>query len=338
MQSKNIIYKIILLSLVFLVFVGCGGTAPSPSQKEVAVKKHRPEWVDGVLPNDTQRYMYGLGIESDRQKAIKAALSDMVAKLGTTIEANYESNDVVINNSFSNSTVKNQIKTKISKIKINNYKVIKSYKVSYREFAVMVETDKLKFVNGLKDALEQRKRELEQKAKTLKGADILTRYNTKQELAKKAKDMVAEVLIISQLDAEFDKKKELDYIAKKEDEALQEAKRLKFYVHGTKKSAKFVDKIKNYLAKKGYKVTNSKRGAVNVVLSIKDYVRGGIAVLILDVKVLDKNNRIGGKSIVMKERYNGSKQSVYKNAAIHFEQDMNSMGIDELIGIHLKKD
>jgi hypothetical protein len=339
MQSRKIIFKIVLLFLIPFIFVGCGGSTPSVSKKEVSVvKKQRPSWVDGALPNDTQRYMYGLGIESDRQKAIKAALSDMVSKLGTTIESNYESNDVVINNSYTNSTVKNQIKTEVSKIKINNYKVVKSYKVSYREFAVLVETDKLKLVNGLKDTLKQHKRELEQKSKAIKNSDILTRYNKKKELAKEAKSMIAEIFIISELDTKFDKQKELDYITKKEDEALEEEENLKFYVRGTKKSEKFVGKIKNYLAQNGYVVTNSKKDAVNVVLSIKDYIKGSIAVLTLDVKVIEKNNRIGGKSIVMKERYNGSKQSVYKNAAIHFEQDMNTMGINELIGLNLNKD
>ena len=337
MQSRTI-FKVILLLLSSFVLVGCGGSSPSPSQSKVIIKKKRPAWVDGALPSDTQRYMYGLGVESDRQKAIKAALSDMIAKLGTTIEANYESNDVVVNNSFSSSSVKNQIKTKISEIKINNYKVVKSYKVSYREFAVMVETDKLKLVKGLKDTLQQHKRELEQKSKTLVGSDILTRYNRKKELAKEAKSMLAEVLIISQLDTSFDKKMELDYITKKENEALEESKKLKFYVTGSKKSIKFIDKIKNYLAQHGYVVTNSKKDAVNVTLHAKDYVRGGIVVITLNVKVLDGQKRIGGKSIIMKERYNGSKQSVYKNASIHFEQDMNSMGIDELIGIHLNKD
>jgi hypothetical protein len=339
MQSKKMFFKIVFLVLAVFILTGCGGASVSPSAKSSVVhKQKRPAWVDGVLPNDTQRYMYGLGIESNRQKAIKAALSDMVAKLGTTIESNYESSDVVINNSYSTSKVKNQIKTQIAKIKINNYEVVKSHKISYREFAVMVRSDKRKLLNGLKEALKEHKRELEQKRKMLRGSDALTRYNKTKELSKEAKEMFAEVLIISQLDAGFDKNKEIKYINSIEDEALQEQKNLKFYIHGDRKTKKFAQIIKNYLAKNSYVVSNSKRGAVDIKLSMKEYVRSGIAVLTLDVNIFDKANHIGGKSVIIKERYNGSKQSVYKNAAIHFEQDMDSVGIDELIGLHLKKD
>ncbi len=339
MQNKfKYFLKILFLSIFLSVLTGCGGSGAQIQVPKQHIENQKPSWVDGVLPNDTDRYMYGMGIGSDRQNAIHLALNDMISKLGTTIESTYESDEVVVNNSYVNSTVKNKIKAEISKIKINNYKVIKSYRINYREFAVMVQSDKIKFVNGLKESLKQQEKELNQKSLTLKDSDILTRYNNKKELASKAKKLLYSVLIISQLDPTFDKKKALNYISKKQEESIQESKNLKFYVTGDKNTLTFVDKIKNYLAQNGYKVINYKQGAVQIKLHLKEYIKSSIAVLTLDVRILDKSNRIGGKSIVMKERYNGSKQSVYKNATIHFEQDMNSLGINDFIGLNLKKD
>jgi len=154
MQNRYMLFlKVVFLFLFLVLFVGCGGAAPKVNKAQNGLKKQTPSWVNGVLPNDTDRYMYGVGIGSNRQDAIQMALNDMVAKLGTTIESTYESDEVVLNNTYKTSSVKNRIKAEISKIKINNYKVIKSHRISYRELAVMVESDKVKFVNGLKESL-----------------------------------------------------------------------------------------------------------------------------------------------------------------------------------------
>ena len=55
----------------------------------------------------------------------------------------------------------------------------------------------------------------------------------------------------------------------------------------------------------------------------------------MNVSVFDNSQRIGGKSVIIKERYNGSDANVYKNASIHLEQDIKSQGINEVIGINL---
>ena len=58
----------------------------------------------------------------------------------------------------------------------------------------------------------------------------------------------------------------------------------------------------------------------------------------MSVSVFDKSSRIGGKSYVLKERYNGSMQGVYKNASIHLNQDIEALGLNEILGINLKMD
>ncbi|EQB40043.1 hypothetical protein M947_03210 [Sulfurimonas hongkongensis] len=299
--------------------------------------KSLPAWINAPLPSDNSKFMYGMAIAKDRESAIKAALSDMVAKLGTTIESSYESNEEV-RGGFVNSSVKNQIKSDVSKISINNYEVIKSHKVSYREFAVMLRSDKVKFIKGLKESLETQKREITQKYDSLKDLDALSRYNTKKELSLKSSELLSNVLIVSELDKSFDKKGNLNFIEIKQKEFLKEAKSLKFSVKGDAKSSKFIKSIKNYLAQNGFNVVDTK-DAIEIKIKTSDNINRSsfikIAVITLDIGVYDKNQRIGGKSKILKERYNGSKESVYKNASIHLEQDIKSQGINEVIGINL---
>ncbi|WP_373036091.1 hypothetical protein [Sulfurimonas sp.] len=342
MPSKTrLIKSLLLLTSTALIFSGCGGSSSSVAPAAKPTPKVLPAWINAPLPSDNDKFMYGMSVESDRESAIKAALSDMIAKLGTTIESSYESNEEV-RGAFVNSNIKNQIKSDVSKIKINNYKIIKSHKVSYREFAVMIETDKQKLVKGLKENLEVKKTSISQKYASLKGRDSLTRYNTKKELSESASELLSEVLIIAELDRSFNKKENLDFITKKQKEFLAESKKLKFFVKGDQKSYKFAGSIKNYLAQNGYNVTNSNKNAVQIKVKTTENISGSnsmrIAVLTVDVSVFDKEQRIGGKSVIVKERYNGSIASVYKNASIHLEQDIKSQGINQVIGINLNID
>lgn len=316
---------------------GCGGSSSVRSTPQ-ATQNTMPLWITSPLPSDNEKFMYGMSIESDRETAIKAALSDMIAKLGTTIESSYESNQEV-QGSYSKSVIKNQIKADVSKIKINNYKVIKSHKVSYREFAVMIETDKQKFVKGLKEDLQAQKKSISQKYASLKSSDSLTRYNTKKDLAEKSSKLLSTIFIISDLDKNFDKQKNLNFVNEQQKEFNKESKRFKFFVSGNKKSIKFINSIKNHLAQNGYNVISSKKNAVHIQINSTDNISeigsNRIAVITINIIVLDKKQRIGGKSLIIKERYNSSISSVYKNASIHLEQDIKKEGINELLGINV---
>jgi len=336
---NNVNFFLLIISTVF-IFNACSGTKVNATASLSLNQKTMPAWISAPLPRDNDKFLYGMSVEPDRESAIKAALSDMVAKLGTTIESTYESNQEV-QGAYSDLVVKNRIKADISKIKINNYKVIKSYKVSYREFAVMVETDKRKLLKGLKENLEIEKKEIMQKYKFADNSDALNRYKIKKALSKKAKELLPSVLIISELDKKFDKEKNLNFISKKQNEFLAESKKLKFFVSGNKRSKRFIDVIKNYLTDKGFNIATRKMDALHIKVNTSDNISRDhfidIVVLDIDISVYDKSKRLGGKSITLKERHSNSLKSVYKNASIHFEKDMESMGINAVIGIELDK-
>ena len=335
-----VIKNLLLLILFGFMIFGCG-SAPAPQVNKPA---EIPSWVTIPVVDDAYS-IYGIAIGTDRENAIKVALDDMVSKLGTTIESSYESNKEV-QGSYYKSTIKNKIKSEIAKIEINNYEVIKSQRISYREFAVMIKTDKQKFAKGLIELLDTKKKTIMLKLEAIQNKDVLTKYNVKKELSNEAKLLVSNVLIIDELNssastgATFKKEEYLDFISSIEKEFIKEQKNLTFYITGDKKSANFINDIKNFLANQGYNIVQEKKNdSVEVQLDTSDNINTSdsisIAVLKLNIEVFNNAQRIGGKVLILKERFTGSISSVYKNASIHFNQDIKSKGINELIGINL---
>lgn len=323
---------VMLLASLGFFFSGCGGSdVIKPKPKPI------PSWVYAPAPQETQNYIYGIGIESDRDSAIKSALSNMIAKLGVSIEQTFESYQVV-DGSYSKLTTTNQIKSEVSKIKINNYKIINSYKVGYREFAVMVETDKKKLSTGLKTTLEEKIMSIEQRYDALMGRDAITRYRVKKELYDESQEMLMMIMMVAQLDRKFSKKKYLDFVTLKRSQFLQEQKSLKFFVRGDAKSLKFVDVIRDALAKNDFRLSSSSRDAVEVVLSSSDYLSNTssmkIIVINLNISIFDKREQLGAKVVILKERYS-TYESSYKNASIHLRQDIDASGIASMIGVKL---
>ena len=317
----------LIVSLLFLMMSlsACMGTTPIVVKQKAPV----PEWVNAVLPNDTPSTMYGMAIAKNRELATSAALSDMISRLGVSIESTYES--VEKSSSYHTSLkVQNSIKSEISKIKINNYKVIKSYRISYKEFAVMVQSDKQKFVRGLKSDLSDKISSLKQREYALRGVDSFRKYRAKKLIMEDAKSLVPTILMIQEVDGSYNKQKDMDFVTQKEKSFLEESSKLKFFVSGDKKSQPFVNVIKNDLTSHGFRVSNSANKAVVIKMKTTDNLNRdvNIAVLTLHLSVYDRKNQIGGKTIIMKERYNNSKYSVYKNAALHLEEDIKSEALE----------
>lgn len=326
-------FKLIFVSVVLIVLSGTISGCKEdvkPPKKEIVI----PSWINSLPPSDTQTTMYGIGIGKSREFAISSALVDMVSRLSISIKSSTHMNSKVVNNSYSNSLFTSDIKANISQIKINNYKVIKTFRIKYNEFAVLLQTDKIKFADGLEKELSTKKRNIQIEYDATNEMDSLQRYNTKKRLAIEANSLVPTTLVLSALNRDSSDA----FMLKKKDEFLKEKNSLKFYVSNDKKSSEFIDKIKNYLSQKGFNVVNSKKNSVQIKMTVSDNISSQeipIAVIKLKISVYDKNKYIGGETKIIKERFNGSLQSVYRNAAIHLEKDIQVQGLNEVIGINL---
>ena len=331
MLNKKVFFTIFIAFLM----IGCAGKVSSVTSVKQTTP---PTWIDKAPPFDDGKYLYGIGINKDRESAIKTALADMVAKLGVTIESSFESN-MEVKGIYLKSKTTNQIKSKISEIKINNYKVIKSYKISYKEFAVMIKTDKQQFLRGLKDDLKFKKKTIMQRDLSINKSDKITRYNTKKELAQKAKELLPEVFIVYELDKSFHKKSYVDFILQRQKEFLSEAKKLRFYIQSDMKSIRFKGVIKDYLTQNGFNVTEDKKDTISIQIKTTDNIKiatNDIVVINVEISIYDHLKYIGGNSLRLKERHLNSIDKIYEYATIHLKEDISQKGIKEVMGINLK--
>lgn len=319
------IYSFIVALILLFSLSACIGNNPKPHKQKAPL----PKWINSSLPNDTATTMYGMAIAKNRNIAIKSALSDMVSRLGISIESNYESVEKA-SKYASSLHVKNSIKSEISKIKINNYKVIKSYRINYKEFAIMLTSDKQKFIAGLKADVQIKKTSLLQQKNALNGSNSFKKYRFKKALMQDAKKLLPTVFMIAQLDTNYNTTQDIELINSYEADYLKASSQLKFFVKGDKKSQSFVNVIKNDLSKHGFRVSASPKNAILIHLKTTDNLNKNvdIAVITLNISVYERSSRLGGKTIIMKEYYNGSKRNVYKNATLHLQEDIDSGEIE----------
>jgi len=330
MQS-SIQYFILLL--LFSTFVGCG--VPTPTPKEV--KTPPPSWVYGVPPADSKTKMYGIGIGRDRESAIKTALNSMVSRLSITLKSSFKSREKV-EDSYHTSRVINNIEANIAKIKINNYKVIRAYRVNYKEFAVMIESDKKRFIKGLEEDLQERYKDIFEQLRDVKKDTILVRYNREKILNKEAKKLQSSLFIISELDPYFDNRRYLDLILRVKSTFLEEKHNLKFYVEGDDNSKIFVEKIKNNLVKKGFNLSESEKRGIRVVVKTEKRLSNIFVKIItytIHITVYDGRRQIGGQTTVIKERDTDS-QHAQDMAAIAFNESIKKRGITSVLGVEIQ--
>jgi RNase H-fold protein (predicted Holliday junction resolvase) len=265
----------------------------------------------------------------------------MVAELGISIESSFESN-MEVKNSYASKEVKSNIKTTIAKIRISNYEVVSFEKMRYNETVVLVRSDKKKFSEGLEKSLVTKVEAINEEKKAVKGSHRLEQYNTYVKLDAKAKDLLSEVMVLSSVDRTFDHAKYMKFIAEITKELSDIKRNLKFYVVGDRDSEVFETELKNYLTGKGLNLA-SKANGENIEIRINTKVKIDkisdsmqLSVFLIDIKAFSDKKRIGGKSLVMKERYSGSLNTSFKSASIHFAQDIKKQETEEIIGLTIQ--
>jgi len=326
--------------LIALSFAGCS-KPPAPPK---TVAKPVPSWYMNPKNNDA-KYIYGVGMGESKEEATRAALNEMIGRLSISIESTYKRNEQVRSSAYGesfNADTQSEIKATISKIKISNYEYVQSEKLKYKEYVVMLRVEKAKFFQSLQNNIDTKISLIKNEISGInEESNILVQYNGYKKANEKADDLLKDISILSALNPAFEKEKYLTFVEqqKKSFQLLHE--HLNFVVIGDNKSHEFVTKIKNLLAQKSFHLA-SKKNSYSVVIKLETKERiskssiGSIAVLTLDVKAFSHSERIGGKTVILKERFNGSMDSVYKNAAIHFEEDLKEKNINEVLGINLE--
>ena len=137
--------RLILISLSFfvLIFSGCG------TQKRVVVakKKEIPSWYQHP-PKSSATELYAVGHGRDRQSAITDALTQMVSTLSVSVSSKFTAKTVVREGSVnsSKSLYTDELTSEVKKIRISNYELLEAYSLGFKNYVVLVKSNKKKLL------------------------------------------------------------------------------------------------------------------------------------------------------------------------------------------------
>ncbi len=337
MPNKKIFITYIIFSLIILMIMNGCSSKPKPI---VSAENQVPSWFLNP-PQTDNTYMYGVAIANSRQGAIKKALDDMISKLSINIKSTYNSK-VQQNNYYTDTNISNNIKTTISLIKINNYKVLRTKLIGYNKFAILIQTNKRKFVHGLIVNLNNMRKRINLRYSLLKHQNVIMRYHALKQLTKNAKKMQHTLQIIDELthNQKFDKLLYLADIIRVEQRFLTLKNKLTFYIKPNKNSSLFIEAMKDFLTKHNFTVFNKKnKNSINLHIKVNDniYKNKYMNIITIYVKIQIFNNalHVGGNTFTFKQRYTNSKQKAYQAAVLDFKKELMSKTINEALDINL---
>jgi hypothetical protein len=322
------IIKLFFLILITIFFSGCLDTKPS-------VKKvQTPHWIK-TTPKDNKKFTYGVGISKTKEGALKEALNDVISKLGVKVKSSFVNKEIV-DGYYSRSISSSNIEATVSKIRVTNYKVEKSQRLSNSEYAVLIIVDNKKFFNTLKKDINLLKKSIEKSLERSATLDAINRYKIKKEISKDCDILLSNTLVAYQLDNSFDKNIYFNFVSDVKDDYYSEAKSLRFFVMGDDRSENFAKVINKGLLNKNFTIVDDRElKSVKVYLKITDNIssKKDIVKIKIDIKVLDGQKLVGNNTVVLKERFNSSKSKIYDLAYVHFEQEMKELGLENILGI-----
>jgi hypothetical protein len=329
--------------LVLPFFLLVGGCAKPPAPKDAQVsQKPLPSWYTSPKSND-DKYLYGIGSGENLEEAKNSALSALISKLGTTIESSFETSIEVsgLSNQSVKKEVKSNIKANVSKIRVSNYEVISSQKVSYKETLVLVRSDRVKFSKALKSDLEEKISAIKIIKNRVENVNYLEQYNTYYQLKQDVDALITKIVVLEELNPLLNTTKYSNFVNTIDVKFEKSKESLSFYVSSDTKSKQFAQVIKNFLASKSLKIANKKsKNVININITtdsrISDMGSIKVAVFTINVKAYAKNREIGGKVLIKKERYSSSMQTAKKNAVVHFEDELQTQTINDILGLEIK--
>ena len=214
--------KIIYLAMsAVLFFTACG------SSKRVVIKqKALPSWY-AQPPLSNARELYAVGDGKDKQEAITNALTLLLSTLSVSISSKQSAKTVIKEGTYHNSsdaTYVNETQSEIQKISVTNYELLKSEKLGFKHYAVLVKVDKEKFFNGLKRELAQKFQLIESQEKTLKDKNALAQLAFYKRSLNSLENLQNTLAVMSVLQTSFNTRvflEKYEKIQKKHDKLLQ---------------------------------------------------------------------------------------------------------------------
>lgn len=283
-------YFIVVISFILIGLSGCS------SEPRVVVKeKVLPSWYINP-PKSTNEDIYALGEGNDRKEAISQALSFMVSTLGVSISSKYNAKTTVKQGSVNsvNNVYKNEIQSDVQKIRISNYKVIESKKLGFRRYAVVVESNKKRLFESLKQELNQKFSVIESDEKLFSQRDVLKKVAYYKKSLQSLDSLENKLIVMSALKNSFDGKSYLQRKEKLKKNYLYLLEHISFSIQTNRDANNLKSVIAKALSAKHFKI-NSRKSALHFNVMIKATVNEahayGFTLARATVNIVTKNSK-----------------------------------------------
>lgn len=201
------IFFIISVGLLLLIASGC----TSKKRVVVAEKKVLPNWYSNP-PKSTSTELYAVGSGRDRQAAITDALTQMVSTLSVSVSSKFSAKTVVKEGSVNSSsgTYIDESTSEVKEVRISNYELVDSQNLGFKNFVVLVKSNKRKLFLGMKKEIEQNFKIIEKEKESVKNLNMVKQLSFYKKSRDSLSSLPNTLTIMKELDGTFSGNEYLD--------------------------------------------------------------------------------------------------------------------------------
>lgn len=244
--------KLFFLVVVTLTLISC---QLSPSKKQSA--QVMPSWYLNP-PADTQFELYGVGMGTTPDKAIKDALAYLADKLSVSVSSTTSINKTLQQGiyDFSETELKKQTSINIKQVEINQFMQLEMVQVGYENFITLINSNKTKLANDFQNQLNLQMNKYQHdndmhnnKSGYLKYMQALLHYN-------KLSLFINKLNIFRSLSPNSDLQKYQQHIKEVSSFLKQQQNQTTFKITANKVT--YQKTLANYVTKLGFKISKKK--------------------------------------------------------------------------------
>lgn len=329
---------IIGLGLSVLFISGCG----SEKRVVVAEKKVLPSWYSNP-PKSTPSELYAVGSGRDRQAAITDALTQMVSTLSVSVSSKFSAKTVVREGSVNSSsgTYTDESTSEVKEIRISNYELVDSQSLGFKNFAVLVKSNKQKLFVSMKKEIEQNFKIIEQEKESVKNLNMMKQLSFYRKSRDSLSSLPNTLTVMKELDRNFTGSEYLDKAQEIKSRYENLRASITFSINSSANAKNLIAPIAKGISAKKLNIANAS-GDKHFNLFIKSNIkrassygftlaRSAITIVIKD----SKGNIIGSNKLNITGQSNGSYDIAKENVAVKLNTLIEKDGISKVVGLTL---
>ena len=328
----------ISLSFSLLFLSGCG------AQKRVVVakKKEIPSWYEHP-PKSSSSELYAVGSGRDKQAAITDALTQMVSTLSVSVSSKFSAKTVVREGSVNSSSgvYTDESTSEVSNIRISNYELLESKSLGFKNYAVLVKSNKQKLFKSMKKEIEQKFEIIATQKKSVVHLNMMKHLSFYRKAKESLASLPNTLIVMSELNAAFDGSKYLSKSQAINAEYEELLSSITFSIESNSEARNLISPIAKGISAKKLKIANSS-GKKHFKIMIKSNIQKAssygfsLARSAITITIKDSTGAVIGSN---KLNITGQSSQGYgvakENVAIKLNTLIEKNGIAEVVGLAL---